>query len=139
MLRNALDFAISMGVRLDNPAMGVMRLKETTKPLTLPTADQFDQLLITMASSGSRDSRNCADLVRFLAFSGFRKGEAAHVRWAGCDFIGGTITARGPETGLKNRLPGEVRVVPMITEMRTLLERLRNERPPARGCAGAHG
>jgi len=69
----------------------------------------------------------CADFVEFLAYGGFRKGEAAHVAWADCDMEKGEILVRGdPVTGTKN---SEVRRVPMIPDMRRLLELLRSERP----------
>src|SRR6185369_9584977 len=72
------------------------------------------------------------DLVRFISYGGFRKSEAAFVTWDDCDFDKGEIILRGhPETGLKNRRPGEVRRVPMIREMRELLEKLRAQSPNA--------
>ena len=64
--------------------------------------------------------------VRFLAYGGFRRTEAANLTWADCDFVRNKITVRGdPETGTKNN---EIREVPMIPDMRQLLERLRAER-----------
>jgi len=130
MLVNALDLTIAKGVRTDNPAQRVIRTEEGEKKLTLPSGAQFDVFLKVIDSGGSRDSRNCGDLVRFLAYSGCRRGEAAWVRWSDCDFLAGRITLRGdPKTGLKNRQPGETRTVPMIPEMRAMLERLRAERP----------
>jgi integrase len=70
--------------------------------------------------------------VRFLAYGGLRKGEAAFVCWRDCDLERNQITVRGhPETGLKNRRAGEVRRVPMIPQMRALLERLKAERTDA--------
>ena len=57
---------------------------------------------------------------------GFRKTEAANVTWSDCDFIRNKIIVKGdPETGTKN---SEIREVPMIPDMRQLLERLRAER-----------
>jgi integrase len=64
--------------------------------------------------------------VRFLAFSGLRKTEAKFVTWADVDIQRGEITVRGhPETGTKN---DEVRRVPMIPELRLLLESFRESR-----------
>jgi integrase len=55
------------------------------------------------------------------------------VTWGDCDFDRNQITIRGhPETGLKNRTPGEIRRVPMIPEMRGLLERVKSERSNAK-------
>ena len=130
VLRNILDYGVHAGARYENPAIGIMRASETAKKLTLPTSEQFTAFIKELENGGSRDSRNCADLVRFLAFGGFRKGEAAYITWADCDFDKGQITVRGhPITGLKNRRPGEFRVVPMVPDMRTLLLRLKTERP----------
>jgi integrase len=64
--------------------------------------------------------------VRFLAYGGFRKSEAAQITWADCDFGRGKVIVRGdPETGTKN---GEIREVPMIPDMRQLLEQMRSVR-----------
>ena len=70
--------------------------------------------------------KKCADLVEFLAYSGCRKGEAARVHGQDCDFDKGEITVLGdPVTGTKN---WEIRRVPMIPDMRRLLERIQDER-----------
>jgi len=96
------------------------------KKLQLPEPDQFQKFIEEVENSGSGFSKPCADLVRFLAYGGFRIKEARHVLWADCDFKRGSITVRGePETGTKGT--GDPRVVPMIPDMRTLLDRLRAE------------
>jgi Phage integrase family len=80
-------------------------------------------------SSGSGFARPAVDLVEFLAYGGFRKNEAAHIIWADCDFDRGKIVLKGdPLTGLKGRHAGESREIPMIPDMRTLLERIKTER-----------
>jgi integrase len=64
--------------------------------------------------------------VEFLAYSGCRKGEAARVNGRDCDFEKGEISVLGdPATGTKN---WEIRRVPMIPDMRRLLQRLQTER-----------
>src|SRR5207249_2421399 len=80
--------------------------------------------------SGSGFSKPCADLVQFLAFGGFRINEARYITWADCDVRRGKISVSGePETGLKGKAAGETREVPMIPDMRRLLERMRQDRP----------
>jgi len=132
VLRNLFDFGVQAGARYNNPAAGIMRESETSKKLTLPDNATFAKFVAEIESAGSGHSKPCADLVRFMAFGGFRKTEAAFVTWADCDFDRGgqgVITLRGhPDTGLKNRVPGEVRQVPMIPEMREFLLRLREKR-----------
>jgi integrase len=129
ILRNTIDFGVKIGARYDNPANAIMRESEVPKALKLPSAEQFEKFVKAVERDGSGKSRHCADLVRFLAYGGFRIMEAAHVTWADCDFNKKQITLRGPETGLKNRKPGETRVVPMIPDMQALLQRLSAERP----------
>jgi integrase len=127
ILRRALDIVVELGIRYDNPATDLKRVSVKSKKLTLPEFTQFTQFLQTMESGGGRDSRNCADLVRFLAFGGFRLGEASNITWGDCNFAKSEITVRGEaETGTKN---SEVRKVPMISDMVTLLNRLREVRP----------
>jgi integrase len=127
ILRTLLEIGIEVGGRYDNPARFVKRAKDRAKRLTLPEPKQFEQFVAEIEKGGSGFSRPCADLVRFLAFGGFRKGEAAKIKWADCDLDKGEIFVRGDaETGTKNWL---MRRVPMIAEMRALLELLKSEWP----------
>ncbi|MHC1764575.1 MAG: tyrosine-type recombinase/integrase [Verrucomicrobiia bacterium] len=128
ILRAVFEIGIDKGARYDNPAKAIERLAEKPKRLRLPELQQFNQFVAALDAGGGRDSRNCADLVRFLAYGGFRITEARYVTWTDCDFNRGEITVHGhPETGTKGR--GDARRIPMIPEMRVLLERLRSERP----------
>jgi integrase len=125
-LRLVLDIAVEAGARYDNPARFIKRLRVLPKKLELPSEDQFLTLVETIEKADGGWNHRCADLVRFLAFGGFRKGEAAAITWADCDFDKGEISVRGDvETGTKN---WSIRRVPMIPEMRQLLQRLREER-----------
>lgn len=124
-LRHVFDISIKAGARYGNPANAVRKVRVRSKALNLPEHDKFLELVETIENAGGRYSRDCADLVRFLAFGGFRKGEASLIKGSDCDFKKGEIIVRGsPETGTKN---WEIRRVPMIPDMRVLLERLRSE------------
>ena len=126
ILRGIIEFGVECGARYDNPARFIKRVGERRKKLQLPDFDQFLAFVAEVESSGSGFSEPCAELVRFLAFGGFRKMEASFITWGDCDFTKGKIVVRGdPETGTKN---GEFREVPMIPEMRQMLERMRSER-----------
>jgi integrase len=127
VLRRIFQISVDAGIRHDNPMQGVRRAKVVNKKLILPEAGQFIEFVAEMQNGGSRESKNCAALVSFLAYGGFRISEAANITWADCDFTRNKITVRGdPETGTKNR---EIREVPMIPDMVQLLQRLRTERP----------
>jgi integrase len=123
VLRSVLDVATELGARYDNPARHIQRRSPKAKKLRLPSQDQFAAWLEKMDSFGDGWCIASANLVRFLAYGGFRIGEASEISWADCDFARGRIHVRGhAEDGTKN---GEDRWVPMIPEMRALLERIK--------------
>jgi integrase len=127
VLRDLLTIGMESGARYDNPALSIKRASLKAKKLKLPEFDKFNDFIATMEGSGGRFSRSCADLVRFLAYGGFRKSEAANVQWQDCDLAGKKIAVWGdPENRTKN---GEFRSIPMIPDMVQLLDRLRAERP----------
>jgi integrase len=131
ILRRVFAVAMESGARYDNPATAAKRVKQRTrKRIVLPEFGQFEELVKLVRGSGSGFAKPSSELVQFLAFGGFRIGEAKYVTWGDCDFKRGEIVVRGdPETGLKARQAGDFRIVPMISDMRKLLERMRSERP----------
>ena len=125
-LKLILDIAVEAGARYDNPAVHVKRKKIRQKLLQLPSQEKFPELVVAIRKADGAWGKKCADLVEFLAYSGCRKGEAARVHGRDCDFEKGEITVLGdPVTGTKN---WEIRRVPMIPDMRRLLERIQGER-----------
>jgi integrase len=132
ILRAIFEIGVEAGARRDNPAKvkEMKRLSETSKRLRLPEPDQFEKFVKEIENGGGGFSKPCAELVQFLAYGGFRISEAKHITWADCDFARGKIVVSGePDTGLKGRHAGESREVPMIADMRQLLERMRAGRP----------
>jgi integrase len=125
-LRAIFDEAISSGARFNNPAAALSRVKIRQKRLELPSRQEFLKFVDAIRSAGARQSKDCANLVCFLAYSGLRIGEAKHVTWADVNFARHQLHVRGdPETATKN---GETRFVPMIPELERLLTELRAER-----------
>lgn len=125
-LKLILDVAVEAGARYDNPAVHIKRKKIRLKPLQLPSQKQFIKLVAAIRSGEGGWAERCADFVEFLAYSGCRKGEAARIRGRDCDFEKGEIAVLGdPATGTKN---WEIRRIPMIPDMRRLLQRLQKER-----------
>jgi integrase len=125
-LRLILDVPIEAGIRYDNPARFIKTMKVRAKALQLPSREQFRQIVKSIRAVNKRFSQDAADLVEFLAYGGFRRAEAEHIRWIDCDFAKREILVRGdPQTGTKN---WTVRTVPMILEMRRFLDGLRTER-----------
>jgi integrase len=126
-LRHVFEVAREAGIIYRNPAERLERVKVRTKQLTLPSGHQFLQLVDAVEHAGAWCSRDCADFLRGLAFSGCRKGEAGQITWRDVDFEAGEIVVRGdPETGTKN---WKLRRVPLIPDARTLFQRMRRDRP----------
>ncbi len=129
-LRMILDIGIEFGACYDNPAKTIGKHRVRPKQLELPSQAKFLELVNHVESIRVGRTRSCANLIRFLAFGGFRKGEAERITWADCDFEKEIIRVKGDAvTGTKN---WEVRNVPMIPEMKSLLNKLRAERPDAK-------
>jgi integrase len=126
VLRAVFQEAIGAGARFNNPAASLSRMKVRGKRLELPSREAFLQFVETIRTAGARQSKDCANLVRFLAYSGVRIGEAENVTWADVNFRGHELHVRGDkDTATKN---GETRRVPMIPELERLLIELRAER-----------
>ena len=124
VLRRVFDIALEIGVRYDNPARAkeVRRARIRRKELRLPEPDQFLALVKAVRDGGSGFSKHCADAIEFFAYAGPRLKEAARIFGRDCNFTKNEIVIRGDaKTGTKN---WEIRRVPMIPEMRKLLERL---------------
>jgi integrase len=125
-LRHVFEVAKDAGIMYSNPAEKLERVPVRAKQLTLPSGDQFLQLVDAVEHAGAWCSRDCADFLRGLAFTGCRKGEAGQITWRDVDFGAGEIVVRDdPETATKNWM---VRRVPLIPDARALFERMRSER-----------
>jgi integrase len=128
-LRMILDVAVEHGARSNNPAASIKSKPARQRDLNLPSPEQFEAFVKEIYEAGGAHSRDCGDLVRFLVYSGLRKGEASRITWADCDFEKGQIRVRagGDGTGTKS---GKSRTLPMIPDMVELLEHLRSSRRP---------
>ena len=140
LLRSAFATAIEAGASYRNPASAIKRASVRVKVPSLPGSDQFERFLAEMENGGGGKSRECAEMVRFLAYGGFRISEARNITWGDCNFDKGEIVVRGdPVTGTKN---WTIRRVPMISDMATSWKPLelrgaQNRRTP-RSCVYRH-
>jgi integrase len=110
-------------VGIDDPTKEVKRLGVKPTELHLPEPHQFEKMLETIDTSGAGQAHHCADLVRFLAFSGCRISEARQVRWSDVNLERGFIIVHNAKTRKANNTAA-TRNVPIIPDMQGLLERL---------------
>jgi integrase len=117
---------VKTGARFNNPAAQLSRVRVRPKRLELPSREQFLKFVDAIQSAGARQSKDCANLVCFLAYTGMRIGEVRFVTWNDVNFARKQLHIKGdPETGTKN---SETRFVPMISELEGMLRTLRDSR-----------
>ncbi len=120
-LRAFFRIAENAGARHGNPAAKIGRAEIKQKLLILPERGQFVKLVEAVRKNGAWCSKDCADFIQFLAFTGARKDEAAHVIWEDVDFSGARVLLRITKGG-------RPRFVPLIGEALALLNRMRGDR-----------
>jgi integrase len=155
VLRSIFGYGVERGAMAKDPSRGIKGPRGTARKLAvkkiqIPTKEQFAKLIQAIRASRTsslptaeghaaelaekqRQGKAGADLVEFLAYSGCRLGEATALRWRNVDIDTGVIRIEGKtggserEGGTKNSLDREV---PIMSAMRSLLERMRTERTP---------
>jgi len=117
VVRRIFDMAVEEGYRPDNPARLVKRHAVKAKQLSLPTQEQFHKMAEHIETSGAGQGQDCANLFRFLAFSGVWINEARHITWADVDFLKGLLQVRVTKNG-------KARWLPLNQSLRELLEKM---------------
>ena len=121
IVRRIFEIAIEQGYRVDNPAKFVDRRRVKPKELHLPSQTQFQDMATHIETSGAGQAKDCANLFRFLAFSGLRIDVARLILWNDIDFEKGLLHARITKNG-------KDRWIPLNSSLRQLLEQMRGER-----------
>lgn len=125
-LRAVFALAMENGALAFNPAASLEPRSVKQKKLTLPTDAQFAAILKHIDGVEPKSG----ELVRGLAYSGMRKGEARNFLMEHANFEKERLAIHGdPEYGTKN---SEVRYVPMFPQMRSLLEKFKAEKREGR-------
>lgn len=119
VLRAILGSAVLRGVRVDNPASKLPKASPKAKELTLPTQDQFQSILKSLDDRKIGSRQRAAITIRFLAYSGMRTNEAGQLSVEMIDLDRGQFNLPGRVTK-----SGKPRSVPIIAEMKPLLEKL---------------
>jgi integrase len=128
--------------REKNPAYKIKRLGIQNEVPTLPSQEQFTQLIEAIECTGAGQAQNCADLVRFLAFSGQRIGVVRQTTWA--DVHLNETEKSGYISFRKNKRQKGKNViitnnVPIIPDMAALLLRLKAAKPTLQSTICAVG
>jgi integrase len=119
-LRGILETGISHGLIYRNAAAELGKRKPNAKRLKLPSSDDFAAVVKSVREEGAWCSKQCGDLIEFLAFTGCRITEAKNVHWD--DVKADGIWIHGGESGTKNK---ESRFLPMNPRLESLIADLR--------------
>lgn len=122
VLTAVFEIARKQGIRYDNPVAEVDRAKLPKKRLELPTSEQFQAVVSAIAKAGSRQSKDCADMVRLLAFSGVRLAEASALRWKHVDAARNSVTIPGTKSETSYR------TIPLFPPLAALLAEMQARR-----------
>ena len=122
-MRNVFKYAQQHGLILSNPASVIKRPKVTFAKAPIPTRQQFVKLVAQIRQSdgradSQRKSKDGADLVEFLAYSGARIGEARAAAWGDVKFQDNMIWIHGTKSEQSDRL------IPMTASLREFLVKL---------------
>jgi integrase len=121
IVRRIFEIAVEHGYRVDNPAKFVDRRRVKPKELHLPSQAQFQEMAKHIETSGAGQAKDCANLFRFLAFSGLRIDEARHILWKDVDFEKGLLHVRITKNS-------KGRWIPLNSNLRQLLEQMRADK-----------
>jgi integrase len=115
--------------RDNNPAYEIGRMDMVEKPIRLPRAEQFDRIIGVVETSGAAQAKDCADLIRFLSFTGARISEAKRAVWSDVDWQENTLQIHSVK--VRGAHDADVtRVIPLNPALKQHLERLRHEQKP---------
>src|SRR5258706_7813884 len=118
MGRSIFEIAIEEGYLKSNPAKAVSRVPVPSKQLHFPTQEQFHEMANHIATSGAAQAADCANLFRFLAFSGVRINEAKNVTWADVHFEKRLLQVRVTKNGKPRWLPFNQSLSDLLTKLR---------------------
>jgi integrase len=136
-LNLCFKYAVEHGILLENPAASIRRRKLSKPRLTIPTRQQFKELLATIRECRTMtkpcvEDEAASNLVEFLAYSGCRLAEAVGDRkfdkdpitWGDIDFDLHTFTVTG-----KGSDTGKTRTVPLFPPLARLLSNIKEKLP----------
>jgi integrase len=123
-LRAVLEIARELGVIYKNPAAEIAKARIKQKRLELPSAKQFEEIIKQIRTAGARWSPDCADMVRFLTYSGARLREATALRWSHVNTAKNEMTIPGTKSG------SSYRIVPLFPALAALLAEIKSRREP---------
>ena len=92
LLRACLDVAVADDLRASNPVALVPAPRNRHREIEVPTVGQVERILLALHGSIVHE------LIKFIANTGVRRGEAVALKWADVDFARGCVYIRRTES-----------------------------------------
>ncbi len=122
ILRTVFELAREEGAIFENPAAKLIKVPIKHKRLDLPSPEQFQAIVKSIRTAGSRWAEDCADFVRLLAYTGARRREATALQWRHYHAAKNQLTIPGTKS------QSSYRTVPVIPDLELLLQEIRKKR-----------
>lgn len=119
LMSRMLNVAVQLGMLEKNPASGVKKLPENNARTRYLAQPEISRMLEALASW---PNRSFAGLIRFLLFTGVRRGEAMNLTWDRVNFEEGTVFLDRTKNGKSRTVLLNSLAVGVLKEMEGLRE-----------------
>ena len=144
IMHGVFGYAVKRGLILTDPTGDTERRKNSYRPATIPTREEFKALVAQLHRTYKH--ARARDFVEFLAYSGARLREAVQMTWADVKFdmygekgavlIGiNTLSTGTPDGDDEIKTESSRRVVPMNPKLREFLLALKRKRRKSKPTA----
>lgn len=113
----------------ENPAYKIGRMDILEKPIRLPSPEQFDRIINLVETSGAAQAKDCANLIRFLAYTGTRISESKKAVWSDVNWQENTLLIHSVK--IRNGHDQDVtRIIPLNPALKQLLKKMQQKQNP---------
>ena len=101
LLGGILSYAVSAGIRLDNPVRGIKRYKDKKNERYLSPKEMFKLGSVLIEAEEKGETSVALNAIRLLLLTGCRKNEIMSLTWKEIDFEIGCLRLKDSKTGQK--------------------------------------
>jgi len=121
-LRSVMRLAIKLGLIYADPTEDIKKMSQPKNQLALPSVKQFREIVEEVSTAGARQSKDCADMVRLLAYTGARLEEARSLTWECVLPDKKLFRVKGTKSETSDRY------IPLFPPLRELMDEIRTRR-----------